>query len=67
MCNLGSINLGHFVVADADGATAFDFDRLGEVVRTAVPFLDRVIDINFYPTDEAGGVERAAGARSGSA
>ena len=49
VCNLGSVNLGRLV---RDGA--FDFDRLGEVVRTAVPFLDRVIDINFYPTNEAG-------------
>jgi ribonucleoside-diphosphate reductase alpha chain len=49
VCNLGSVNLGRLM---RDGA--FDFDRLGEVVRTAVPFLDRVIDINFYPTDEAG-------------
>ena len=39
---------------DAAGALAFDFDRLAEVVRPAVPFLDRVIDINYYPTDAAG-------------
>jgi len=32
---------------------SFDFDRLGEVVRVAIPFLDRVIDINYYPTDAA--------------
>jgi ribonucleoside-diphosphate reductase alpha chain len=49
VCNLGSVNLGRLV---RNGE--FDFDRLGEVVRTAVPFLDRVIDINFYPTSEAG-------------
>ena len=49
VCNLGSVNLGSLV---SDGV--FDFDRLGEVVRTAVPFLDRVVDINFYPTPEAG-------------
>ncbi len=48
VCNLGSLNLGHFVV---DGA--FDFERLGHVVRTAVRYLDRVIDINYYPTDAA--------------
>jgi ribonucleoside-diphosphate reductase alpha chain len=48
VCNLGSINLGRLV---RDGA--FDFERLGEIVRTAVPFLDRVVDINFYPTDAA--------------
>ena len=31
-----------------------DYQRLGQVVRQVVPFLDRVIDINFYPTPEAG-------------
>ncbi|WP_116995916.1 ribonucleoside-diphosphate reductase subunit alpha [Desertimonas flava] len=48
VCNLGSLNLGHFV---RDGE--FEFERLAEVVRTAVRYLDRVIDINYYPTDEA--------------
>jgi ribonucleoside-diphosphate reductase alpha chain len=54
VCNLGSINLGHFVVTDPDtGVATFDFGRLGQVARTAVQYLDRVIDINYYPTDEA--------------
>ncbi len=53
VCNLGSVNLGALVKPGADGEMAFDFDRLGEVVRIAMPFLDRVIDINFYPTPEA--------------
>jgi len=53
VCNLGSINLGEFVVA-SDDAIGIDFQRLGEVVRQVVPFLDRVIDINYYPTDESG-------------
>jgi ribonucleoside-diphosphate reductase alpha chain len=48
VCNLGSVNLGSLVV---DGA--FDFEQLADVVRTAVPFLDRVVDINFYPTEES--------------
>lgn len=47
VCNLGSINLSHHV--DADGV--FDFDKLGETVRTAVRHLDRVIDLNFYPIE----------------
>ena len=48
VCNLGSINLGRLV---KDGA--FDFERLGEITRTAVRFLDKVVDINFYPTPSA--------------
>ena len=50
VCNLGSVNLGEFVSDEGE----FDFDRLGETVLHVMPFLDRVIDINFYPTDEAG-------------
>lgn len=49
VCNLGSVNLGAFV-ADGD----IDWERLDEAVRTAVTFLDRVVDINFYPTEQAG-------------
>ena len=47
VCNLGSINLAAF--ADASG---IDYDRLGKTVERAVVFLDRVIDINFYPTPQ---------------
>ncbi|MGW0083484.1 ribonucleoside-diphosphate reductase subunit alpha [Streptomyces sp. NPDC003393] len=51
VCNLGSVNLGAFV----DKATNdLDWERLDETVRTAVTFLDRVVDINFYPTEQAG-------------
>ncbi|MER5908988.1 ribonucleoside-diphosphate reductase subunit alpha [Streptomyces sp. NPDC001982] len=49
VCNLGSVNLGAFV-ADGD----IDWERLDDTVRTAVTFLDRVVDINFYPTEQAG-------------
>jgi ribonucleoside-diphosphate reductase alpha chain len=48
VCNLGSINLARHVT---DGA--FDFEKLADTVRHAVPLLDRVIDINFYPTQTA--------------
>ncbi|WP_371535387.1 ribonucleoside-diphosphate reductase subunit alpha [Streptomyces sp. NBC_01023] len=49
VCNLGSVNVGAFV---SDGS--LDWERLDATVRTAVTFLDRVVDINFYPTEQAG-------------
>ncbi len=58
VCNLGSVNLGEFVETTDDGVTAVDFVRLGEVVRQVVPFLDRVIDINYYPIDESAASNR---------
>lgn len=51
VCNLGSVNLGAFVDTTAGD---IDWERLDETVRTAVTFLDRVVDINFYPTEQAG-------------
>jgi ribonucleoside-diphosphate reductase alpha chain len=48
VCNLGSINLAAHVRGGG-----IDWDRLRETVRTAVPLLDRVIDINYYPSPEA--------------
>ncbi|MFC0846236.1 ribonucleoside-diphosphate reductase subunit alpha [Streptomyces noboritoensis] len=50
VCNLGSVNLGAFVLASGE----IDWERLDATVRTAVTFLDRVVDINFYPTEQAG-------------
>ncbi|MCX7910016.1 MAG: ribonucleoside-diphosphate reductase subunit alpha [Endomicrobia bacterium] len=52
VCNLGSINLEKFVKYENNQAY-FDFDLLAKFVRHAVELLDRVIDINFYPLDEA--------------
>jgi ribonucleoside-diphosphate reductase alpha chain len=48
VCNLGSINLAQHV---RDGEV--DWGKLRATVRTALRFLDRVIDINYYPSDEA--------------
>ena len=55
VCNLGSINLARHVMVDENGKAAFDFEKLAETVRVAVPMLDRVIDINFYPIPQASG------------
>ena len=50
VCNLASIALPAFV-ADGVGAM-FDYDALRKVARTCIRNLNRVIDINFYPTPE---------------
>ena len=47
-CNLGSINLGKLVVQDENGPR-IDFEKLGRLTRTAVHFLDNVIDVSKYP------------------
>jgi len=45
VCNLGSINMrNHY-----HPKTQVDWDKLKHTVEKAVIFLDRVIDINFYP------------------
>ncbi len=54
VCNLGSINLARHLDGDR-----FDFAKLARTTATAVKYLDRVIDRNYYPTPEA----KAANAR----
>jgi ribonucleoside-diphosphate reductase alpha chain len=48
VCNLGSINLARHL---RDGEV--DWEKLRDTVRTAVLFLDRVIDVNYYPSEQA--------------
>lgn len=48
VCNLGSVNLASYV---KNGS--FDYDLLRKVVNVATKFLDRVVDINYYPTGES--------------
>ena len=52
-CNLGSIHLAKFVVPASDSQSAhFDFKALEEVVRVCARFLDNVVTVNTFPTDE---------------
>ena len=53
VCNLGSVNLARHLTTSADGAAELDWARLRDTVATAVPFLDRVIDIGYYPSSQA--------------
>ncbi len=48
VCNLGSLNFAKFVRDDA-----FDSEKVKEVVTIAMRMLDNVIDINYYPTEDA--------------
>jgi len=52
VCNLASLALPMFVKSRPAFADVYDFPHLRSVVRTAVRNLNRVIDINFYPTPE---------------
>ncbi len=58
-CNLGSLNLDKFIRSPlpdnyviSSAADGVDWDRLAAAVRTAVHFLDNVIDQNVYPMPE---------------
>ncbi len=56
-CNLGSINVSRFVKAGSkDGV---DWERLADIIRLAVRFLDDVIDINIYPLPQIETMTRA--------
>ncbi|GAA4729114.1 ribonucleoside-diphosphate reductase subunit alpha [Pedococcus ginsenosidimutans] len=50
VCNLGSVNLAQHLTAERG---AVDWEKLRATVRTAVTYLDRVIDINYYPSEES--------------
>jgi ribonucleoside-diphosphate reductase alpha subunit len=50
VCNLASIALPAFVGSVA--GAVYDFEGLRKCVRVAVRNLNRIIDINFYPTPE---------------
>jgi ribonucleoside-diphosphate reductase alpha chain len=47
-CNLGSINLARMLKSQ-NGTAEIDYPKLAETVRTAVRFLDNVIDVNKFP------------------
>ena len=53
VCNLGSVNLKNHLIQDKNGRWSVDYNKLQNTIKTAVRMLDNVIDINFYPTQEA--------------
>lgn len=53
VCNLASIALPKFVTEGADGKLFFDHNKLYEITKVATRNLNKVIDINYYPVEEA--------------
>lgn len=51
-CNLGSINLARFVKLMPDGRRALDTERLAQVAKLMVRFLDNIIQVSHYPLPE---------------
>lgn len=49
VCNLASIALPKFVTEDGK----FDHDKLYEITKVATRNLNKVIDVNYYPVEEA--------------
>lgn len=52
VCNLASIALPTFVKPNKDGINEFDFGLLHSVSKIVTYNLNRVIDVNYYPTEK---------------
>lgn len=53
VCNLASIALPKYVTEGSDGKLFFDHNKLYEITKVATRNLNKVIDINYYPVEEA--------------
>lgn len=52
VCNLASIAVCNFIFENKKGKKEFDFEKLFEVSKVVARNIDKVIDVNFYPTKE---------------
>jgi ribonucleoside-diphosphate reductase alpha chain len=53
VCNLASVCLPMFVKTRPDGSKYFDFDLLRVVIRLMTNNLNKIIDVNYYPSERA--------------
>ena len=51
-CNLNSIALPKYVVGYDTKKPKFDFEKLHQVIKYTILCMNRVIDVNYYPTPE---------------
>uniref|UniRef100_A0A6C0E0N6 ribonucleoside-diphosphate reductase n=1 Tax=viral metagenome TaxID=1070528 RepID=A0A6C0E0N6_9ZZZZ len=51
-CNLASVALPKYVEYTADGIPYFNFEKLREVAEYVIKPMNKVIDNNYYPTEE---------------
>ena len=52
VCNLASVALPKYIEKNKDKKKFFNFEKLKEVVHQITLNLNKVIDVNFYPTEE---------------
>ena len=52
VCNLASIALPMFVETDHNGKPFYNFEKLHSISRVVTFNLNRVIDVNYYPTEK---------------
>ena len=52
VCNLASIALPAFVETNEYGSLFYNYDKLHEVAKIVTFNLNRIIDVNFYPTEK---------------
>ena len=53
VCNLASLALPKFITKGLDGKAFFDHRKLFEITKVATKNLNKVIDVNYYPVEEA--------------
>ena len=53
VCNLASLALPKFIKEGKDGKRYFDHEALYKITKVATKNLNKVIDVNYYPVEEA--------------
>ncbi len=53
VCTIGSLNFAKFVSYREDGTPFFNPELVAKYTRIGIRMLDNVIDLNFYPTEDA--------------